>query len=154
MYITTCQRCYNRFNNGKTLSLITLNCRSVKKKALSLCDFITSNQIDLFALTETWLGEELNKSVLKELVPTGYEIQHVALCKRRGGGVTIVHNCVLKLKPIPHDTNYTYFVVIAITVNATGRHFHLCVVHRPLHRKEINITHQHFFNSGLTSWTI
>ena len=35
------------------LRLYSLNCRSVKNKALSICDHIISNNIDIMALTET-----------------------------------------------------------------------------------------------------
>jgi hypothetical protein len=47
----------------------------VKNKAVSLCDFILSNQIDLFAITETWLVDELDKFVLSELVPNGKNVE-------------------------------------------------------------------------------
>jgi hypothetical protein len=73
----------------------------VKNKAVSLCDFILSNQIDLFAITETWLVDELDKFVLSELVPNGYDVQHVPRGKRKGGGVAIVHSNIIKLKPTP-----------------------------------------------------
>jgi hypothetical protein len=52
-----------------------------------------SNQIDLFAITETWLEDELDKYVLSELVPNGYDVQHVPQGKRKGGGVAIVRCC-------------------------------------------------------------
>ena len=84
----------------KNLIIVSLNCRSVKNKAVSLCDFILSNQIDLFAITETWLEDELDKYVLSELVPNGYDVQHVPRYKRKGGGVAIVHSNAIKLKPI------------------------------------------------------
>ena len=46
------------------LKLYTLNCRSVKNKALSVSDLIISNKIDLAALTETWLGTDIDSIVL------------------------------------------------------------------------------------------
>ena len=72
----------------------------MKNKAVYLCDFILSNQMDLFAITETWLEDELDKYVLSELVPNGYDVQHVPRYKRKGGGVAIVHSNAIKLKPI------------------------------------------------------
>jgi hypothetical protein len=46
-------------SSGKNLTIVSLICRSVKNKAVSLCDFILSNQMDLFAITETWLEDGL-----------------------------------------------------------------------------------------------
>jgi exonuclease III len=103
----------------------------VKNKAVSLCDFILSNQIDLFAITETWLVDELDKFVLSELVPNGYDVQHVPRGKRKGGGVAIVHSNAIKLKPTPQHTAYTHFEFMTRTVSANNHHFHLCVVYRP-----------------------
>ena len=87
-------------SSGKNLTIVSLICRSVKNKAVSLCDFILSNQMDLFAITETWLEDELDKYVLSELAPNGYDVQHVPRYKRKGGGVAIVHSNAIKLKPI------------------------------------------------------
>ena len=46
------------------LSLCTLNCRSMKNKASSLCDYVTSNNLDILAQTETWLGTDLDNGVI------------------------------------------------------------------------------------------
>jgi hypothetical protein len=44
--------------------------------------------MDLFAITETWLEDELDKYVLSELVPNGYDEQYVPRGKRKGGAVS------------------------------------------------------------------
>ena len=53
------------------LSLTLLNARSVKNKAFSISDYLISNETDILALTETWLGSTVDKCVLSELVPDG-----------------------------------------------------------------------------------
>ena len=63
---------------AKLLTLFSLNCRSVKNKALSIADLVTSRNIDILALTETWLGTSIDAQVLFELVSPGYDILHVA----------------------------------------------------------------------------
>lgn len=40
------------------MSLASLNCRSVVNKTVAINDYIVSNNIDLLAFTETWLGKE------------------------------------------------------------------------------------------------
>jgi len=59
------------------LRLYSLNCRSVKNKALSICDHIISNNIDIMALTETWLGTDVDNIVPGDLIPDGYDFYHV-----------------------------------------------------------------------------
>lgn len=63
-------------SNNRDVSLFSLSCRSVKIKALSVCDFILSNKVDVFALTETWLRSSVDKSVIYELKPDGYIMYH------------------------------------------------------------------------------
>lgn len=85
-------------NSSRDVSLFSLNCRSVKNKALSVCDSILSNKVDIFALTETWLGSSVDKSVISELKPDGYSIHHVSRQSQRGCGVAIVFNSDLKVE--------------------------------------------------------
>lgn len=73
------------------MKLYTLNCRSVKNKALSVSDLIISNKIDLAALTETWLGTDIDSIVLGDLVPEGYDIYNTPR-KMRGGDVALIYN--------------------------------------------------------------
>ena len=60
------------------LSFTLLNPRSVKNKTLSINDFILDNNIDLLALTETWLGTNIDKTVLSELTPNTHKIHCVS----------------------------------------------------------------------------
>ncbi|XP_052256472.1 uncharacterized protein LOC127861832 [Dreissena polymorpha] len=64
----------------KNLKLCSINCRSVKNKTLSICDFVLTNDYDLVALTETWLGSSVDEVCVSKLVPSGYEIKHVPRC--------------------------------------------------------------------------
>jgi hypothetical protein len=57
--------------------------------------------------TPAVLFYELDKFVLSELVPNGYDVQHVPRGKRKGGGVAIVHSNAIKLKPTPQHTAFT-----------------------------------------------
>jgi len=72
------------------LTLVSLNCRSVKNEPISICDFIISNGVDILAITETWLGNVIDDHVLSDLIPSGYDILHTALSGSRGGGVAVV----------------------------------------------------------------
>jgi hypothetical protein len=72
------------------LSFTLLNPRSVKNTTLSINDFILDNDIDLLALTETWLGTNIDKTVLSELIPNTHKIHCVSRKGQRGGGTAVV----------------------------------------------------------------
>jgi len=45
------------------IMMVTLNCRSVANKRLSIADFIISRDVDIMALTKTWLGNDNDKQI-------------------------------------------------------------------------------------------
>ena len=79
---------YRQFRHISQVCRI-LNIRSLKNKTTSLFDFIVSQNIDVLALTETWLCCG-NNAVLNELLPPGYDIGHVDR-ERRGDGVALIY---------------------------------------------------------------
>ena len=54
-----------------------LNTRSVNRKELSIKDYVSENDIDILAITETWLQENNNDFSIAEMCPTGYQFHHV-----------------------------------------------------------------------------
>ena len=74
------------------IKICYINPRSVNNKILSLCDYIISNDFDLIALTETWLGKEC----ISELLPPGYKIKHVPRpASKRGRSVSLSSSLAL-----------------------------------------------------------
>ena len=67
-----------------------LNARSVKNKRLLIKDWVFENNIDILALTETWLQPD-NKDdhFIGELTATGYSFYHSPR-QTKGGGVGIL----------------------------------------------------------------
>ena len=94
----------------KNWSFTLLNPRSVKNKTLSINDFILDSNIDLLALTETWLGTNNDKTVLSELTPNTHKIHCVS---RQGQGEVEPLLCITQTststwsshRPILHTLN-------------------------------------------------
>ena len=83
---------------SKQLSVCSLNPGSVKNKTQSLCNFITTDNFDIVALTETWLHKCTDKQIINEIVPAGFEIKHVPRPKNReGGGVAIIFKSTISV---------------------------------------------------------
>ena len=93
----------------KLITLFTLNCRSVKNKTLAIADFIQSHNADLLAITETWLGSEIDKSVISDITPQGYGFHHVSRHGKKGGGVALVYNSNLEVKSIRNEDQWSNF---------------------------------------------
>jgi hypothetical protein len=80
-----------------SLQICLLNPWSVCNKAAITNDFIIDQNIDIFALTETWLtGTDQDDPTLAEVLSRGFSIKQVAR-KQRGGGVTLIHRDTLNM---------------------------------------------------------
>jgi len=104
----------NCLKTAKPLTLFSLNCPSVKNKALSIADLVTSRNIDILAFTETWLGTSIDAQVMFELVHAGYVILHVARPDKRVGGVAVLFREGLVLNII-QSIKDGIFTLISVT---------------------------------------
>ena len=94
------------------LTICCINACSVKNKVLSVADFVISRDIDVLALSETWLGTDIDNQVINKLVPSGYTIQHISrTTEKRGGGVAVPYKCGLTIKTFDSTRNgmFTHF---------------------------------------------
>ena len=123
----------NSVCKGQTLiKVCSFNPRSVKNKTLAFSDYIVSNNFDIIAVTETWLGGPTDKACISELVPTGYKITHVPRCGR-GGGVAVIHKAsiALRLLSSSHDKNVSSFEFMDCNITIKNYTLRLGVVYRP-----------------------
>ena len=85
--------------------LFTLfNARSVRNKAMAIKDYVVDNNIDILALTETWLRpgicDDLEVGIL---CPNGYRFLHVPRTHGRGGGVGLLFKDKLRINSVLTD---------------------------------------------------
>jgi hypothetical protein len=84
--------------SGSRLSFGLINARSIKNKTTSLVDYITDNDIDVIAITETWLGTDGRDRVVEgEVCPPGYNLLHVPRPHGKGGGVAVLYKANLNI---------------------------------------------------------
>ncbi|CAC5400218.1 unnamed protein product [Mytilus coruscus] len=113
------------------ISLISLNARSVKNKSTSICDFMLSNDADILALTEIWLGTSIDKHVISEITPNGYSIHQISRKGKAGGGVAVIHKSNIEVKRSKHTQTFSHFELLECDVVVKSHHFRLCVIYRP-----------------------
>ena len=122
----------------KQLSFATWNSRSLGNKYLSVSDFIASNDLDLFCLTESWHKDSSDVAVLRS-IPAGYRCIDVpreapvsARASRgfnpdaapRGGGIILYfrdHFVVKKIDVVVGLKTFEYVCVSLSTPVAPSR---------------------------------
>ena len=87
--------------SSKSMRFSLLNPPSVRNKTLSLKDLTVDRNIDVFAVTETWLAKETDEFIIDDLCPTGYEFYNVPRVSRVGGGIGVMHKTVVRLEKHP-----------------------------------------------------
>jgi hypothetical protein len=114
------------------LSVTCINARSVKNKASELADFITDKDIDILAITETWLTSgERDRLSRGELTPKGYHLIDVSRSKGRGGGVGVVHKDTLSVKQQLITAERSSFECVELLISSGSDVIRLAVVYRP-----------------------
>ena len=77
-----------------------LNTRSIRKRAMFLKYYVVQNQIDLLAITETWLhlNNQQTANVINDLCPLGFAFMHISRINSCGGVVGLLYNKCNKIE--------------------------------------------------------
>ena len=113
------------------LDFCLLNSRSICNKSRLINDFIAEHNIDLFALSETWLrGDDSDLYYIRDICPDGYVFHHVPRLHTTGGGVGIVVKNNIKTNIQAHES-YCSFEHLELELRATKCFVRLIVLYRP-----------------------
>lgn len=133
--------------SSKLVDLVLLNSRSIRNKTLLIKDFVVDHNIDLLALTETWLrqGDE-DQTVVNEICPSGYNLLHVPRVSRAGGGVALMYKRCFKIieKPLERPS-FSSFEHILLSLRYSSTDITLVIVYRPPHSNRHNLSTTTFF---------
>ena len=66
------------------IKIETMNARSIKPKTFPFSEYVTSKNLDIVAVTETWLKHDEPKSTITDILPPGYSFFHEPLADQRG----------------------------------------------------------------------
>ena len=113
-----------------TTRLSLLNARSVCNKSAVINDLINGCELDLLALTETWMNELNEQRTVASLLPAGYGITLSNREKKKGGGIALIHRTSIKCKRLKQHKALS-FESLQVMVTIRHKTFHLCIVYRP-----------------------
>lgn len=109
-----------------------LNAQSCKNKASEVSDFIMDNQIDVLAMTETWLAPgDRDRCIRSEVTPPGYDLLDVPRSKGRGGGVALILKNSVHVKKQKISVVTTSYECMEVLLNASSCFIRVLIVYRP-----------------------
>ena len=131
-------------NPGPTCNQFTfglVNSRSIVNKTALLHDLISDHQLDMLAVTETWVYENSPEVIKREAAPGGYSIVHRHRCgagggvgggATHGGGVALIYHNRFHIKVIPTDhLTLSTFELLLVKVTNSVRNLAIAVIYRP-----------------------
>ena len=84
------------------LDVCFFNAQSVCNKVDVVTDYVIEQDIDIVAITETWLtNEDKHAFTSAELKPSGYVLQQVPREGRTGGGIALLHKEEIRCEMLP-----------------------------------------------------
>ena len=129
-----CQQPYNALRTGLSITFgchyAVVNCRSVGNKINDIKYEINNHNLDLYALTETWIKEDENTTIPNHLCPSEYNIISVPHINRTGGGIALVYRSSLDVR-----TNNSHTLesmeCVDCNLNLDRHNILLAVIYRP-----------------------
>ena len=121
-----------------------LNTRSINRKELSINDYVSENDIDILAITETWLRENDNEFSIAEMCPTGYQFHHVTRKYARSGGVGLLLKKNIKVKK-QFQKEFSSFEYLDVIVNNRNISIRTIITYRPPPSKINKLSTSMFF---------
>ena len=132
-------------------SIVCLFCNKTingdKAKAMFLKDYVVENQIDLLAITETWLdlNNQQTANIINELCPLGFAFMHIPRMKNCGGGVGLLYNKCYKIEK-QDVTSFLSFEYMEVLLRTPATVLRIGVLYRPPPSTENGLTATMFFN--------
>ena len=117
-------------NRSCNMRFATTNLRFVRQKSAALSDLISSKQIYILAMTETWLSSRDTAACLDDISPPDLSLFHCPRPSGRGGGVAFLVRETFKVE-IFHTPKFMSFEAICILVKHSSITANFICIYRP-----------------------
>ena len=129
----------------KLLKICHLNSHSINNKSTIIKDYVVETDVDVMALTETWLTPDSEFDfAIRDTTPSQYAFLHNPRINRSGGGVGLLYKSSLKVERQNQTEtfkSFEYFEVILSNVTVTR----IIIVYRPPQSKNNCVSNSLFF---------
>ena len=125
-------------NPGPPVKFGFINARSIVRRGSLISDMITTHDLDVLAVAETWIREDDPDAIKLDSSPSGYGVVHVPRPSRtnrsRGGGLCVIHRESIRVKP-QRTAEYNSFecqlLKLVCTQNKTVDNITMATIYRP-----------------------
>ena len=133
-------------SSANSLNFCLLNARSIINKTLQIKDFVVDKNIDILALTETWLKpDDRSDYTIRDISPTGYAFVHTPRPNGNGGGVGLLYRKNLKMEQIKSDP-FKSFEFKELLLHSSASIIRIIVIYRPPISAKNGHTHAAFLD--------
>ena len=113
------------------MSLAHINARSIVNKIQPFQQYIVDKNIDICAITETWIKKGDIDMVTREIPPPGYNIlSQPRMNGRSGGGLGIIHKDYITINSSKATKNHNTMEYIRYSLRIKQTSNDICVIYR------------------------
>ena len=130
-------------SKGIFLNLEQVNARSICNKIESFHQHISEQEVDICAVTETWLRNE-DDLAIRQIPPEGYKVLSYLRQGRTGGGIALVHHNYINITDL--ETNHLTLTTMethCFTINIVASHIFLQIIYRFPNTSMIDFGNEH-----------
>ena len=124
-----------------------INSRSICNKTTILNELVLDNDLDIVAITETWLQKDDTFSA-SDMTPVGYSFKHIDRNIGRAGGVGLLHRSSISVTVLNNNEtiNATTIEYIKCSVTICKTNYTIIVIYRPPPTKTNKLQNGTFFD--------
>ncbi len=109
------------------LDACLLNARSIKNKVNDIVDYTVDHKLDLFFLTETWLGHTArDQTIIGDVCPSGYSLLHTPRTTRVG----ILYRSALNIKQLDRVCEPSSYEYLECCLTSDSGLYRILLVYR------------------------
>jgi len=150
-----------KMRDEKPITACLLNAHSIKNKTThcknnkaDLKEYCIEQDIDIFAITETWLKDK-DDHILMDITPKGYSNINVPRPrKNKGGGLALIYKSSIKVKHNINVTTYKTFELLQCDIGEGSNTIKMLLIYKPPSSTDYPIPFNEFlddFNDAITS---
>ena len=118
-------------SSANSLNVCVLNARSIINKTLQIKYLVVDKNINILALTETWLKpDDCSDYTIRDISPTGCAFVHTPRSNGDGGGVGLLYRKNLKMEQIKSDP-FKSFEFQELLLHSATSIILIIVIYRP-----------------------
>ena len=134
---------------GSQLNFCLLNARSVNNKTLEIKDYTIDKDVDLFAITESWLkADESSDFVSRDIASNGYGFLHCPRPNGTGGGLAVLYKSTMKIELLKTPQPYKSFELMELLLHSFTTKANM-IIYRPPPSSNNQLTPSLFFDKFL-----